>query len=583
MKVKDIPAILTPLNVEHEWEGCFVFNRCEKGHCWKFGDRDIWKRVAFKAQKGNKKIKCKEKKPLTSLVKKYKELKNKLKTEYPSMLFSETDSGYIKWLLNPDDRCGEVNGGLSLVLNALVRQSTIKPFYLLFTMVEEHAMVEVRNLGQNIPSWFYYTPSPSQIFDESLVCYPELFCPVFEGEVDKTKENKNKFNKDDICSILNAHKSFRVKHSYEVRSINITNDELKIVLRDRVQTVEYIKGAICNCIPVPGKVPENSKTEPKGVNSPEVIISSPVVTNTLDRLSRIWQDPHVKSVLISSPPGSGKEVFASSIPFGNGRPIANLQFISVASEDQNSLEKQLYGFEKVDGSVSEGLISKAAGSAIFLDEIHQPEACKDKSSLRSSLLRTLEADAYYPILSVNQKKVNNVLFIMATSKTIEDLANYKPSDFWTRMTYSLQIPHPLDFELDGMEKVVADFFRLFWWNLCEKQYGIDPLEDPNNHGTHLISEYWQLYAMMSLLFPDNLPTQSGKPEIFASTFLEQLRIKGRAPHKYSIRGIRNLVSQLFSIAWSDTAQGKEPWDNSETFRTMVIKLFNESLKVAELN
>ncbi len=171
----------------------------------------------------------------------------------------------------------------------------------------------------------------------------------------------------------------RCKHHYEVIRIEQNDKKISVIIRDEAVITEYPKGAICGCIPVPGKCPRKERRkEPEGVNSPEVVVTSPVVGEALEQLSRIWQDPYAKSVLISSPPGSGKEVFASSIPVGNGRPADKVFSLSMASDDQKGLERQLYGFAHPDGSVQEGLIAKASDAALFLDEVHQPE--KDKTS-----------------------------------------------------------------------------------------------------------------------------------------------------------------------------------------------------------
>jgi len=182
---------------------------------------------------------------------------------------------------------------------------------------------------------------------------------------------------------------------------------------------DYPRGRICGTIPIPGKGSKEKHKEPTGVNTPEVVVVSPVAAEALDELSRIWQDPFAKSVLISAPPGSGKEVFAHSIPYGNNRPTENLQTLSLATDDQQGLLRQLYGKEREDGSIEEGLIAKAAKSMLFLDELHQPKNIGD-STIRASLLRPLESDEFFPVESNRRQKVNDVLFVMATSKTLED-------------------------------------------------------------------------------------------------------------------------------------------------------------------
>ena len=236
----------------------------------------------------------------------------------------------LRWLRDKDED-NSVGRGLSLVLNALVRLSTTKSFELLASFVREHVTVEVRQLENHVPAWFYLRERAFEDLDEYLVSFPELF---LDGDV----------LKPDVDDILHQLLHVRCQHKYEVLRVEHTDGVIRVTLRDRATIVQYPKGAICGCIPVPGARPrKEARQEPEGINAPEVVVTSAVVGNALEQLSRVWQDPYAKSVLISSPPGSGKEVFASSIPIGNGRPPEKIFAMSMASEDQRGLERRLYG------------------------------------------------------------------------------------------------------------------------------------------------------------------------------------------------------------------------------------------------
>jgi transcriptional regulator with AAA-type ATPase domain len=217
----------------------------------------------------------------------------------------------------------------------------------------------------------------------------------------------------------------RILHRYHVidfptkrLSRNIT-----IKLRDDVEMVEYLKGRICGCIPIPGagvdRKSEDWRTEPEHVNSPEVVVASPAVSDALVRLSRVWQDPFAKSVLLASPPGSGKEQYAKSIPFGNGRRTENPQTLSLANCDQNEVQRRLFGYTRSDGSICKGLIELSQGSALFLDEVHQPGPTREQGTARAALLRPLENDEYFPVGCDELQRVKNVLLKVLYSERVK--------------------------------------------------------------------------------------------------------------------------------------------------------------------
>lgn len=581
-KIKPLFALL---RIEYSWEGCFEYDRLDVGHSWYFSNSHPWRRISLEAKRGDVPIVKKTISPLllTEAAKLYTDPLRSLFLDKAQKVsgksVAETDWQLVGWLAGTNRNNNKVGRGLSLILNALVRQSTTKPFDLVSTFVGEHTTVEVRELGAHVPCWFYLRVVPFEDLDEYLVCFPELFLE---------KNEKGWALHNDVFETLKSLMHVRCKHHYEVIRIEQDDKKINVVVRDEAVITQYPKGAICGCIPVPGKCPRKEKRkEPEGVNSPEVVVTSPVVGKALVWLSSVWQDPYAKSVLISSPPGSGKEVFAGSIPVGNGRPTDKVFSLSMASDDQKGLERQLYGFAHPDGSIEDGLIGKASDGALFLDEVHQPETKDKTSAARASLLRTLEAGTYFPQESATEREVKNVLWVMATSKTPEELGTFKPVDFWTRMTHAQVIPHPLHFDTESVEvavkKVVAAFFRTFWWDLCDNQYQIDPTSDPSKLKVNQIPAYWQQRTMLNVIVDGNgKPLDDGNPSDFASLFMKCILKKRMPLHEFSIRGIRSMASRLFAIAWSNVAQGRQPWLPGSNFGEDFEVIFNEILPVADL-
>jgi hypothetical protein len=577
-----VAPLFNPLRIEYEWTGCFQYDRQNPGHAWTFSEPPEWKRLTLKANiPGGLSITTPV--SLKEHANRYSNagLRSNIRRMAKSISgqgIPPTAWGLLKWLAELSTEAN-VGRGLSMVLNSLVRQSTTKHFDLLSSFVGAHITVEVRELGAHVPCWFYLHASPFEDLDEYLVCFPELFL---------RKEALGWVLTNDAKKTTGQLLHLRCKHRFEVLEMGQGDKRLKVILKDTAVITNYIKGVVCGCIPVPGKCPrDENRGEPDGVNSPEVVVSSPIVGTALASLSRIWQDPYAKTVLISSPAGSGKEVFANSIPPGNGRPQDKVVALSMASGDHRGLERQLYGFARADGSIQKGLIALASGAALFLDEVHQPEGQK-ASATRASLLRTLEAGKYFPLESTQEQEVANVLWVMATSKTLNELRRFKPNDFWTRMTHALRIPHPLDLPATParnatVKRIVSDFFRLFWWDLCDKQYQLDPLTDPSRLPSRAVPAYWQQRTMLDLIVDkDGVPRSRGYAHHFSTCFLKEVRRRHSRPCNFSARGIRNMVSRLFAIGWSGVAQGQEPWADEEAFARDVSLIFRELRNVALL-
>ena len=406
-------------------------------------------------------------------------------------------SPLLRWLANT--RTADppsVDAALSIALNNVCRAASVSSFKVVATYVYSHLTVELIGLAPGQPRWFYdRLPSRAEVVRQLGPSFPRLF--GLEGRTD-LREAK------EIVSAFRLLQEFDV-HDYGWR-VSAGEESFTIGVSAKMTLVPYAKGRVCWSIPIPGKPKDTKGSVPQVVTGPEVVIRSPIVAQTLVHLSEIWQDRFVKSVLISAPPGSGKEDFAHSLGFGSGRPTANMSAISLPASSQEALERQLFGFRGGDGSFTEGLISKAANSVLFLDEVHHPE---DSAGIRASLLRPLEADEYLPVASSQPESVRNVLFVMATSRRLQPgrggsgkpLAQIPPKDFWTRMTYALQIDHPLDYTANRAApypSVLACFFKFFWWNRTSSFYGVDPSSPPTSaaapdalnfdHATRLLDE-----------------------------------------------------------------------------------------------
>lgn len=485
-----------------------------------------------------------------------------------------------------------------MILNTIAKERTFKPFEIIASLCADHSTVNIRDLPDYAPCWFYFSDFKAiDILTQFLLCI--------------NSEEVKELDRESILNLFERLRYIRILHKYT--PLEVINSEEKesfrVLLRVKTKIVDYTRGRVCNCLPIPGSNPglghlETHKNEPEAVKSPEVIVSSPVIIKALEDLSQIWQDTFARTVLISAPPGSGKEEFAKSIPYGNGRPTGNLQTVSMADCDAIALQRRLYGDERSDGVYVPGLIEIAKGSALFLDEVHQPG---NDSPARASLLRTLEAGEYFATNGNKLHRVDNVLFVMATSKRLKELKKYNPPDFWTRMTHAIEMQHPLDLKshtkgADKIIDIVSYFFNHFWWMRIEGFYGMKPVftrppEEMLLSPSKLVV-FWQVHSMTQImgfkckasddpnLVPIDKKAEQDKyyPLVFANIFYECLQ---RPPKKkvqdFSIRGIRSMVTRLFSIAAAAVAQGQSPWVENRSFEKETKNIFKEIYTIACLN
>jgi len=141
-------------------------------------------------------------------------------------------------------------------------------------------------------------------------------------------------------------------------------------------------------------------------------------------------------VLITGESGTGKELIARAI-HRLGAPEGPLQAVNVAGLDDNVFADTLFGhvkgaFTGADQARS-GLIEKAAGGVIFLDEIGDLSHAS-----QVKLLRLLQDGEYHPIGS-DRAKVMNVRVVAATNHDLE--AQIAAGAFRNDLFYRLRLHH----------------------------------------------------------------------------------------------------------------------------------------------
>lgn len=220
-----------------------------------------------------------------------------------------------------------------------------------------------------------------------------------------------------------------------------------------------------------------------GVN---LLLSSDNFCVAMEDLTDVLNDPTAKSLLIVAPPGSGKEHIshaayecrafrraqAEDNDLGEPPPRGKFVATTLAGLSADEAAKMLFRLDpkEVDGSElrkdykpknSDGLFFQAIQGALFIDEID-----KAGDDTRSMLLRVLESgDVNIPETSmvVKIRKGLTPLYIFAGSRPRREMVELLPFDFWTRISHTIEMSHPLDFDdINETRRVAADYVWMFW-------------------------------------------------------------------------------------------------------------------------
>jgi two-component system, NtrC family, nitrogen regulation response regulator NtrX len=162
--------------------------------------------------------------------------------------------------------------------------------------------------------------------------------------------------------------------------------------------------------------------------------------------------PTGSRVLISGPPGVGKEIAARMIHQWSPRARAPFIVLSAAMMSPDRVEEELFGSES-DGVIRSGLLEHAHGGTFFLDEIADMPL-----TTQAKILRVLTDQSYTRVGGQRQVKVD-VRVLSATSRNLQDeiIAGRFREDLYYRLNVvPVRLP-PLRERREDIPELVGHF------------------------------------------------------------------------------------------------------------------------------
>ena len=199
-------------------------------------------------------------------------------------------------------------------------------------------------------------------------------------------------------------------------------------------------------------------------NSPEII----KIKKTIQKLSTAES-----RVLITGQTGTGKELLARKIHKQSSRSKNPFIIINSALLQEKKYEKELFGEEFDDGTVSYGFLEKANKGTLLLDEVSEIPL-----QTQAHILRVLIDQKFKRINGAKEINVN-IRIISSSSKNLKDLI--KKGDFREDLFHRLNVV-PLDLpELKARTEDIPLLIEYFKKKLSEingvPEADIDPKND----------------------------------------------------------------------------------------------------------
>jgi len=243
---------------------------------------------------------------------------------------------------------------------------------------------------------------------------------------------------------------------------------------------------------------ENKNLQSKLFHSFELIGKSQNISSIKDQVEKISQSE--SRIFISGPTGSGKELIARKIHKNSKRKNEPFVILNGALLDVKKYEQELFGEEKVDGSILYGSLEKSSGGILLIDEVTEIPL-----ETQSKILRVV-IDQKFKRINGNHDISVNVRLICSSSKDVKKeikLGNFREDLYHRLNVFNINVD-PLNKRIEDIPLLIDYFSK----KICES-YSLKPFEIKDNN--YLLNYPWpgnvrelrNLIERIAILSPGN--------------------------------------------------------------------------------
>ena len=243
---------------------------------------------------------------------------------------------------------------------------------------------------------------------------------------------------------------------------------------------------------------ENKNLKSQLFHSFEFIGKSQNILTIRDQINKLSNSE--SRIFICGPTGSGKELIARKIHKNSKRSKEPFVILNGALLDVRKYEKELFGEEKNDGSISYGALENASGGILLIDEVTEIPL-----ETQSKILRVL-IDQKFKRINGNHNIKVNVRIICSTSKNVKREikdGNFREDLFHRLNVFQIDI-EPLSNRIEDIPLLIEYFSEKISKNYNIKKFTI---EDNN----YLLNYNWpgnvrelrNLIERIAILSPGN--------------------------------------------------------------------------------
>ena len=264
---------------------------------------------------------------------------------------------------------------------------------------------------------------------------------------------------------------------------------------DHERLMNFIKRAIENYT----LINENQNLQSQLFHSYELIGASPNIIKIKDQIKKISSSE--SRILINGPTGSGKELVARKIHKSSSRSDKPFIILNGALLDVQTYEKELFGEEKSNGSISYGVLERSSNGILLIDEVTEIPL-----ETQSKILRVLTDQKFKRINGNHDIKVD-VRILCSSSKNLKN--EIKAGNFREDLFHRLSV---FQIDIETLANRVEDIPLLtnYFIKKIFKTYNIKEF-DLNENMDYLLSYNWpgnvrelrNLVERIAILSPKN--------------------------------------------------------------------------------